>query len=143
MKNISPALHGAFIFPMQGRQRELGGQSETFNLIDMYEANRMAYDITVGVERTFPLGSLRLVAGGGAHMTMLRLVSVDYAPVELINLGLGGFVRIEAPLSDHLFVGGQVNAALDLFDPVHRLDGSNPAVAVAPMSASFVVGARR
>lgn len=139
-RSIGFGLRANVSFPMHGRMND-GDASGGVNLIDLYDTQRLSFDLTYYVYyRLRPTETLDVVVGGGVHVHTLRLVGTQYDPIELIQGGFAGLARVERRLSDSFFVSGEFTVAVDPLDFVKHV---NRSTVVAPMALTFAVGARR
>jgi hypothetical protein len=135
------AMRGAFMFPVTGRQNLADGNGDGQAIASMYDAQRIAFDVSFMVSRRLHLNAdLDLVVAAGIHVQTLRLVSTVYNPIELITGGFGGVARIERKIDERFFYGGELSFA---FDPLDFIQHDNRAVYVAPVSLSVLIGVRR
>jgi hypothetical protein len=97
-----------------------------------YEAKRIGLDGILGVARRIDISaSMSAMIGFGVHVQSFKLSGAQYAPIEGITGGVGGFGRVDWRVHPVVSVGAEVAFGIDPIDFVrHR----NRAVVTVPVS---------
>lgn len=132
-------LRLAAFFPLLG---SMSGPSGEFSgsLVEIYDQHRYGLDSHLMVAHRYPVRDrIELTVATGAHVQFLSLAGLEYSPVEVVTLGIGGLGKLDYDLNSWLSISTQLAVAVDLFDPVDHMNAADVAV---PLSWTFAIDAR-